>query len=78
MNEMRHHQALNFGDGREVVNVVVNTNHPVISDNLLKISDLEHRAVFAKHLFDLARVSQGMLVGAELTAFVKRSLEFIK
>ena len=78
MNEMRHHQALNFGEGREVVNVVVNTNHPVISDNLLKINDSEHRSVFAKHLFDLARVSQGMLAGAELTAFVKRSLTFLK
>ena len=78
MNEMRHHQALNFGEGREVVNVVVNTNHPIISDSLLKINDSEHRAVFAKHLFDLARVSQGMLAGAELTAFVKRSLTFLK
>jgi molecular chaperone HtpG len=77
-NEMRHFQAMNFGEGREIVNVVVNTNHPVISNNLLEIKDLEHRAVFAKHLFDLARVSQGMLAGAELTAFVKRSLEFIK
>jgi molecular chaperone HtpG len=78
MNEMRHHQTMNFGDGREVINLVVNTNHPIISDNLLKITDGEHRAVFAQHLFDLARVSQGMLVGAELTAFVKRSLEFVK
>ncbi len=78
LNEMRHHQVLNFGESREEINVVVNTNHPVISDNLLKINDSEHRAVFAKHLFDLARVSQGMLVGAELTAFVKRSLTFLK
>ena len=69
---------MNFGEGREIINVVVNTNHPVISDNLLKITDLQHRAVFAKHLFDLARVSQGMLAGAELTAFVKQSLVFIK
>ncbi len=78
MNEMRHHQVLNFGDGREVVNLVVNTNHPVIVDSLLKINDVEKRAVFARYLYDLARVSQGMLIGAELTAFVKRSLEFIK
>ncbi len=78
MNEMRHFQAFNFGDGREMINLVVNTNHPVISDNLLKINDVEQRGEFAKHLFDLARVSQGMLVGAELTAFVKRSLDFIK
>lgn len=78
MNEMRHHQALNFGDGREEVSVVVNTNHPIISDTLLKINDVEQRAIFARHLFDLARVSQGMLAGAELTAFVQRSLTFIK
>jgi molecular chaperone HtpG len=78
MNEMRHHQAMNFGDGREVVNLVINTNHPIISDSLLKINDLEHRSVFARYLYDLARVSQGMLVGAELTAFVKRSLEYVK
>jgi molecular chaperone HtpG len=78
MNEMRHHQAFNFGDGREALSLVVNTNHPVISDSLLKITDLEHRKVFARHLFDLARVSQGMLTGGELTAFVKRSLDFIK
>jgi molecular chaperone HtpG len=78
MNEMRHHQMMNFGDGREMINLVVNTNHPIITDNLLKISDVEQRNAFARHLFDLARVSQGMLVGAELTAFVKRSLDFIK
>jgi molecular chaperone HtpG len=75
---MRHHQAFNFGEGREVVNLVINTNHPVISDNLVKIADSEVRAVFARHLYDLARVSQGMLEGAELTEFVKRSLTFIK
>jgi molecular chaperone HtpG len=78
MNEMRHHQTMNFGDGREFINLVVNTNHPIVSDNLLKINDLEQRKAFAQHLFDLARVSQGMLMGAELTAFVKRSLDFVK
>jgi molecular chaperone HtpG len=78
MNEMRHHQAMNFGDGREIVNLVINTNHPIIADNLLKINDVEARSVFARHLYDLARVSQGMLVGAELTAFVKRSLAYVK
>ncbi|MDZ7877413.1 MAG: molecular chaperone HtpG [Saprospiraceae bacterium] len=78
MNEMRHHQAFNFGEGREVVNLVVNTNHPVISNNLVKMTDEEERTFFARHLYDLARVSQGMLEGAELTEFVKRSLTFIK
>jgi molecular chaperone HtpG len=78
MNEMRQHQTMSFGDGREVVNLVINTNHPVISDNLVNIKDTEQRTAFARHLYDLARVSQGMLTGAELTAFVKRSLEFIK
>jgi hypothetical protein len=44
----------------------------------VKMNDLEERTFFARHLYDLARVSQGMLEGAELTEFVKRSLTFIK
>ena len=33
---------------------------------------------FGKHLLDLALLNQGMLKGAELSAFVKKSLEFLK
>ncbi|MFT6320233.1 MAG: hypothetical protein ACJAT4_001156, partial [Granulosicoccus sp.] len=33
---------------------------------------------FVTHLYDLARLNQGMLQGAELSAFVNKSLEFLK
>jgi molecular chaperone HtpG len=77
MNEMRQFQAMDFGAMPDAMNLVVNTNHPLIADKLLKINGLEEQKVFAKYLYDLAQVQQGMLKGADLTAFVKRSLAFV-
>jgi molecular chaperone HtpG len=56
--------------------VAVNGNHPVI-DKLLKTEDEVEKARLAKQVFDLALLSQGLLTGKELTAFVKRSVEMI-
>ena len=78
MNEMRQFQAMDFGAMPDAINLVVNTNHPLIADKLLKINGLEGQKDFAKYLYDLAQVQQGMLKGADLTAFVKRSLAFVK
>ena len=78
MNEMRQFQQMDFGAMPESSTVVVNSNHPLVADKLLKISDLDIRNDFAKYLYDLARVSQGTLKGADLTAFVNRSLAFVK
>jgi molecular chaperone HtpG len=77
MNEMRQFQAMDFGAMPDAINLVVNTNHPLIADKLLKINDLEEQKDFAKYLYDLAQIQQGLLKGAELTAFVKRSLTFV-
>jgi molecular chaperone HtpG len=77
MNEMRQFQAMDFGAMPDAMNLVVNTNHPLIADKLLKINGLEEQKDFAKYLYDLAQVQQGMLKGADLTAFVKRSLAFV-
>lgn len=77
MNEMRQFQAMDFGAMPDAMNLVVNTNHPLIADKLLKINGLEEQKAFAKYLYDLAQVQQGMLKGADLTAFVKRSLAFV-
>ena len=77
MNEMRQFQAMDFGAMPDAINLVVNTNHPLIADKLLKINGLEGQKDFAKYLYDLAQVQQGMLKGADLTAFVKRSLAFV-
>jgi molecular chaperone HtpG len=77
MNEMRQFQAMDFGAMPDAINLVVNTNHPLIADKLLKINGLEEQKDFAKYLYDLAQIQQGMLKGADLTAFVKRSLAFV-
>ncbi|MEK7254521.1 MAG: molecular chaperone HtpG [Bacteroidota bacterium] len=83
LRRMREMQAVSGGMGGfngfdEMYNVVVNSNHPFVADKLLKMTEGEQREGFAKHLLNLALLNQGMLKGAELTAFVKKSLEFLK
>ncbi len=79
MNEMRQFQGMDFGGVMpDSKNIVINTNHPLVSDKLLTINDSDKQTAFAHYLYDLARVGQGLLTGAELTAFVKRSLDFVK
>jgi molecular chaperone HtpG len=56
--------------------VAVNGNHKLIS-KILKAGDEGEQKQLAKQAFDLAMLSQGMLTGAELTEFVKRSVELI-
>jgi len=56
--------------------VGINGNHPLI-DKILKTEDEEVKLKLAKQAFDLALVSQGLLKGKALTAFVKRSVDLI-
>ncbi|HMR92600.1 MAG TPA: molecular chaperone HtpG [Chitinophagaceae bacterium] len=56
--------------------VTVNGNHPLIIRLAQLESDTEKEGL-AKQAFDLALLSQGMLTGAELTAFVKRSVSLL-
>jgi molecular chaperone HtpG len=60
----------------ETYNLVVNSNHPKISD-LLNTKKKEDQSKKAKQLTDLALLSQGMLKGEALTEFVDRSIELI-
>ncbi len=78
MNEMRQFSAMDFGGMPDSKSIVVNTNHPLVTDKLLTFNDADKQKTFAHYLYDLARVSQGLLTGADLTAFIKRSLEFVK
>jgi molecular chaperone HtpG len=78
MKEMQALQGGGFGDFGDMYNVVVNTNHPFVADKLLKLPEGKERTNLGKHLLDLALLNQGMLKGAELSAFVKKSLEFLK
>ena len=78
MKEMQSMQGMGMGDFPDSYNVVVNSNHPLIADKLLKMRSEEKKEGFVSHLYDLARLNQGMLQGAELSAFVNKSLEFLK
>ncbi|MGB0934280.1 MAG: molecular chaperone HtpG [Lishizhenia sp.] len=60
----------------ETYNLVVNGNHPKIAD-VLNDENKESQENKAKQLADLALLSQGLLKGAKLDAFVKRSIELI-
>jgi molecular chaperone HtpG len=62
--------TMNMGD---MFNVVVNTNHDIVG-NILKDNDESK----AQHLFDLARLHNGMLKGSELTDFIKKSVDLMK
>ncbi|MFD2719242.1 molecular chaperone HtpG [Hymenobacter monticola] len=61
-----------FGAFPESYDVTVNANHPLVSKVLADGGDQ-----LAKQAFDLALLSQGLLKGEALTAFVKRSTELL-
>jgi molecular chaperone HtpG len=65
-----------FGMGNfpEMYNLVVNTNHE-LSSAILGNDDKAQQEALVKQALDLARLSQNLLKGEELTAFVKRSFE---
>ena len=67
-----------FGMGNfpEMYNLVVNTNSELATTILNSEKSAQESLV--KQALDLAKISQGLLKGEELTAFVKRSFELIK
>jgi molecular chaperone HtpG len=68
-----------FGMGNmpEMYNLVVNTNSD-LATNILNTEDKSHQEHLVKQALDLAKLSQNLLKGEALTAFVKRSFEMIK
>ena len=79
MKEMQQTGGGMFGMGNmpEMYNLVVNTNHELISEILnTKTEKKQDRLI--KQSLDLARLSQNLLKGEELTAFIKRSFEMVK
>jgi len=68
-----------FGMGNmpEMYNLVVNTNS-TLATAILNTADKAHQSDLIKQALDLAKLSQNLLKGAELTAFVKRNFEQIK
>ncbi|MEY2587407.1 MAG: molecular chaperone HtpG [Bacteroidota bacterium] len=57
--------------------LTVNGNNSLFS-NLLKEKDKEVQEKQARNLADLALLSQGMLKGSQLTAFIQRSIDLMK
>ncbi|PZF73409.1 molecular chaperone HtpG [Taibaiella soli] len=77
MSQMGGGGGMNFyGAIPERYKVAVNGNHKLIS-RILESSDVSVQKELARQAFDLALLSQGMLTGADLTAFVNRSVSLI-
>lgn len=78
MREMSMMQGMEMGNMPESFNVVVNTNHAIVGNQLLKAENEEKQGEIAKYLYNLALLNQGMLKGADLTAFINSSIENLK
>ena len=65
-----------YGSLPDTYKVAVNGNHKLVS-RILKSESEDEQLALARQAFDLALLSQGMLTGADLTAFVNRSVQLI-
>lgn len=66
-----------FGNMPEMYNLVVNTNSELVGEILNTKTKKKQERLITQSL-DLARLSQGLLKGEELTNFIKRSYELLK
>ncbi|WP_421811248.1 molecular chaperone HtpG [Flagellimonas sp.] len=68
-----------FGMGNmpDMYNLIVNTNHELVSD-ILNTKTAKKRERLINQSLDLARLSKGLLKGEELTNFIARSYDMIK
>jgi molecular chaperone HtpG len=60
----------------DAYNLVINSNHKLVSE-ILNESDSARQENLVKQVTDLARLSQNLLKGQELTDFIKRSVDLI-
>ena len=66
-----------FGNMPEMYNLIINVNNTICTEILnSKSKDKKERLI--KQSLDLARLSQNLLKGEELTSFIKRSIDLIK
>ena len=79
MKEMQQTGGGMFGMGNmpDMYNLVVNTNSELVGEILATKTKKKQERLINQSL-DLARLSQGLLKGQELTNFIKRSYEMIK
>jgi len=84
MRRMKDMEKLGGGGGMmgmggfpETFNLVVNANHPLVSE-VLEEKKEESQQAKVKQMYDLALLSQSLLKGKELADFIKRSFKLIK
>ncbi|WP_116128077.1 molecular chaperone HtpG [Lewinella sp. IMCC34183] len=77
MKEMQMMQGMDTAMFPDSFQVVVNANSPVVKERLLQVEDAAARQENAAYLYQLAKLSQQMLSGAELKAFIDRSLKMM-
>ncbi|MFL2592219.1 MAG: molecular chaperone HtpG [Cryomorphaceae bacterium] len=66
-----------FGSMPEIHNVIVNVNNDLVN-TIFKAKSKTKRSKLINQSLDLARLSQNLLKGEELTSFIKRSFDIIK
>ncbi len=68
-----------FGMGNmpEMYNLVVNTNHELVGE-ILNTKTAKKKERLINQSLDLAKLSKGLLKGAAMTEFIKRSYEMVK
>lgn len=68
-----------FGMGNlpDMYNLVVNTNSE-LATTILNLENETEKSALVKQALDLAKLSQGLLKGEELTTFIKRSFETLR
>ncbi len=66
-----------FGNMPEIYNLIINVNNPICSEILNSKSKAKKERLINQSL-DLAKLSQNLLKGEELTSFIKRSFDLIK
>ena len=77
MSEMQRLQGMDDMEMPGSYNVVVNTNHPMIADKLVKMRSDDKKEQLVQYLYDLARLNQGMLKGDEMAGFIQSSLSLM-
>ena len=77
MKEMQAMQGMDMGGLPDMHNVVINTNHPLIVEKLLKMRSADKKTDFAQYLHNLAKLNQNMLKGEDMSKFIAKSIEFM-
>ncbi|MFK5958113.1 MAG: molecular chaperone HtpG [Lutibacter sp.] len=83
MRRMKEMQAtggggmMGMGNFPEMYNLVINTNNDLVGE-ILNTKTKKKQDRLIQQAFDLAKLSQGLLQGEELTNFIKRSFQMVK